>query len=178
MGVRNTFSYRNFSLSALLDIRKGGDIWGGTNEIIDYFGTSQRTAEERGITDYVFEGVNVNTGEPNTTQVAFADPNKSVNSNRWVRYGFTGAASDYIYDSSWIRLREASLSYSLPQNFLDNTFFTSGSLTLSGRNLFLITEYPGVDPETNLNGDSNGIGLDYMNQPNTKSYAITAKINF
>lgn len=178
MGLRNTFSYKNFSLSALLDIRKGGDVWCGTCEISDYFGTSQRTADERGITNYVFEGVNANTGEPNTTEVAFADPEKSVNTNRWVRYGFTGAASEYIYDASWLRLREASLSYSLPQKILEGTFITSGSLTLSGRNLFLLTDYPGVDPETNLTGDSNGMGLDYMNQPGTKSYAISAKINF
>lgn len=178
MGLRNSFSFGNFSLSALLDIRKGGDVWCGTCEISDYFGTSQTTAEQRGITDYVFEGVNANTGEPNTVEVAFADPNKSVNTNRWVRYGFTGAASEYVYDASWIRLREASVSYSLPQKMVERTFLTSGSLTLSGRNLFLLTEYPGVDPETNLTGDSNGMGLDYMNQPGTKSYSITAKVNF
>lgn len=178
MGLRNSLSYKNFTLGALLDVREGGDVWCGTCEISDYFGTSQKTAEQRGITGYVFEGVNVNTGEPNTTQVAFADPGQSVNSNRWVRYGFTGAASEYIYDASWIRLREASLSYSFPNNFLDNNFLTGASLTFSGRNLFLITDYPGVDPETNLTGDSNGMGLDYMNQPSTKSYAVTVKINF
>lgn len=178
MGVRNSFSYKNFSLSALMDIRKGGDVWCGTCEVMDYFGTSQKTAKQRGITDYVFEGVNVNTGEQNTIGVAFADPAKSVNSNRWVRYGFTGAASEYIYDTSWLRLREASFSYSLPQRFLEKTFLTRGSVTLSGRNLFLITDYPGVDPETNLTGDSNGMGLDYFNQPNTKSYAVTVKVNF
>jgi len=178
MGVRNSFSYKNFSLSGLLDIREGGDVWCGTCEIADYFGTSQKTAEQRSITGYVFDGVNVDTGQPNTTEVAFADPTKPVNTNRWVRYGFTGAAEDYVYDSSWIRLREVALTYSLPRSIIDNTFLSGGSLTLAGRNLFLITDYPGVDPETNLNGDNNGIGLDYMNQPSTKSYAITAKINF
>jgi len=178
MGLRNSFSYKNFSISGLLDIRKGGDVWCGTCEVSDYFGTSQTTAEQRSITGFVFEGVNVDTGLPNTTQVAFADPNKPVNTNRWVRYGFTGAAEDYIYDSSWIRLREVALSYKLPRSIIDNTFLSGGSFTLAGRNLFLITDYPGVDPETNLNGDSNGIGLDYFNQPNTKSYALTAKFNF
>jgi TonB-linked SusC/RagA family outer membrane protein len=178
MGLRNSLSYKNFSISGLLDIRKGGDVWCGTCEVSDYFGTSQKTAEQRSITGFVFEGVNVDTGLPNTTEVAFADPNKPVNTNRWVRYGFTGAAEEYVYDSSWIRLREVSLSYKLPRSIIDNTFLSGGSLTLAGRNLFLITDYPGVDPETNLNGDSNGIGLDYFNQPNTRSYALTAKFNF
>lgn len=178
MGIRNSFSYKNFSLSALIDIRSGGDLWCGTCEISDNFGTSKNTAEQREITDYVFEGVNIDTGEPNTIGVAFADPNKSVDQNRWARYGFTGEAEAYIYSTSWVRLRELSLSYSLPRNFLDKTFLSGGRITLSGRNLFLNTKYPGVDPETNLTGDSNGTGLDYMNQPGTKSYSINLTLNF
>lgn len=178
MGIRNTFSYKNFTLSALLDIRQGGDVWCGTCGILDYFGTSQTTAEQRGVTDFVFEGVNENTGQPNTTEVALADPAGGLGANRWVRYGFGGVSEDYIYDSSWVRLREASLTYSLPSKFLDKTFLTGGSLTLTGRNLFLITDYPGIDPETNLTGASNGIGLDYFNQPNTKGYAVTVRLNF
>lgn len=178
MGIRNSFSYKNFTLSGLLDIRQGGDVWCGTCGIIDYFGTSQRTAEQREITDFVFDGVNVNTGQPNTTEVALADPANGLAANRWVRYGFGGVSEDYIFDSSWVRLRELSLSYSLPTALLDATFLTGGSITFAGRNLFLITDYPGIDPETNLTGASNGIGLDYFNQPNTKSYALTVKVNF
>ncbi len=178
MGIRNSLSYKNFSVSALLDIRQGGDVWCGTCGIIDYFGTSQKTADQREITDFVFDGVNANTGATNTTEVALYDPADGLGANRWVRYGFGGLSEDYIFDSSWVRLREASLTYSLPKNMVDNTFLTSGSITLSGRNLFLITDYPGIDPETNLTGASNGIGLDYFNQPNTKSYALTVKVNF
>lgn len=178
MGVRNTFTYKNFSVSALLDVRSGGDLWCGTCEIADNFGTSAKTAEERDITGYVFDGVNVDTGEPNTKEVAFADPNKSVNDNRWARYGFTGEAENYIYSTSWVRLRELSISYSLPRNIIDKIFLTGARITLSGRNLFLHTNYPGVDPETNLNGDSNGTGLDYMNQPGTKSYSVNVTFNF
>lgn len=178
MGIRNSFSYKNFSLSGLLDIRQGGDVWCGTCGILDYFGTSQATGEQRDITDFVFEGVNAETGQPNTTQVALADPANGLGGNRWVRYGFGGVSEDYIFDSSWVRLREASLSYSLPSNLLDTTFLTGGSVTLAARNLFVITDYPGIDPETNLTGASNGVGLDYFNQPNTKSYAVTVKVNF
>lgn len=178
MGIRNTFSYKNFTLSALLDIKSGGDLWCGTCEIADNFGTSKKTAQEREITDYVFEGVNIDTGQPNTIPVAFADPNKPVNQNRWARYGFTGEAEAYMYSTSWVRLREVSLTYALPKNFLDKTFLTGGQITLSGRNLLLDTKYPGVDPETNLRGDNNGTGLDYMNQPGTKSYSINVTLNF
>ncbi len=177
-GIRNTLSYKNFSISALLDIRQGGDVWCGTCGIVDYFGTSQTTAEQRDITDFVFDGVNANTGETNTTEVALADPANGLGGNYWTRYAFGGVSEDYIFDSSWVRLREASITYSLPSSLIDNTFLSGGSFTLAGRNLFLITDYPGIDPETNLTGASNGIGLDYFNQPNTRSYALTVKLNF
>jgi len=178
MGIRNSFTYKNFSLSALVDIREGGDVWCGTCGIIDYFGTSQTTADQRTITDFVFEGVNENTGETNTTEVALANPENGINSYYWVRNGFGGVSEDYVFDSSWVRLREASLTYRLPSVLLDNSFLSGGSLTASARNLFVITDYPGIDPETNLSGASNAIGLDYFNQPNTKSYALTVKLNF
>ena len=178
VGIRNSFSYKNFSLSTLLDIRSGGDVWYGTGGVIDYFGTSKKTGEQRTITDFVFDGVVESTGEVNTQEVALADPSKGLGANKWIRYGFGGVSEEYVVDSSWVRLREASLTYSLPRDVLDKTFLTGGSLTLTGRNLFLITDYPGIDPETNLTGASNGIGLDYFNQPNTKSYAVTVRLNF
>ncbi|WP_108866666.1 SusC/RagA family TonB-linked outer membrane protein [Aquimarina aquimarini] len=175
-GIRNTVSYKNLSLSFLFDIREGGDIWCGTCGILDFFGVSQETADQREITDYVFDGVVQSTGQPNTRAVALADNATGV--NRWTKYGFGGVSEDNVYDGSWVRLREASLSYNFGDKLLNGTPITSGSLTVSGRNLWVDTAYPGVDPETNLTGDSNGIGLEYFNQPNTRSYAVSLKLNF
>ncbi len=175
-GITNTFSYKNLSLSVLFDIREGGDVWCGTCGILDFFGVSQRTADQREITDFVFDGVVQSTGERNTRPVALADNATGV--NRWTRYGFGGIGEDSVFDSSWVRLREASLTYSFGDKMLSGTPLSSGSITLSGRNLWLDTDYPGIDPETNLTGDSNGIGLEYFNQPNTRSYAVSLKLNF
>ena len=102
----------------------------------------------------------------------------SENNNYWRRYGFGGLSETAIYDSSWVRLREVTLSYNFPDKWLDKTFIEGLSLSVYGRNLWLNTDYPGVDPETNLTGDSNGIGLDYFNQPNTKSYGLNLNVNF
>ncbi len=175
-GITNTFSYKNLSLSVLFDIREGGDIWCGTCGILDFFGVSQRTADQREITDFVFDGVVQSTGERNTRPVALADNATGV--NRWTRYNFGGIGEDSVFDSSWVRLREASLTYSFGDKMLSGTPLSSGSITLSGRNLWLDTDYPGIDPETNLTGDSNGVGLEYFNQPNTRSYAVSIKLNF
>ncbi len=177
LGIRNNVSYKNFTLSALLDIRQGGDVWCGTCGILDYFGVSEITGELRNQT-FVFEGVRQSDGQPNTTEVQYVDPAGDLGDNRWVRYGFGGVSEDNVHDASFVKLREVSLTYSLPDNFLDSTFLSSASLTLSGRNLLVITDYPGIDPETNLSGDSNGFGLDYFNQPNTRSYSVALKLTF
>lgn len=178
MGIKNTVTYKNLSLGFLFDIREGGDVWCGTCGIVNYFGVGQETADQRNVTDFVFDGVVQSTGQTNTQQVALADPAAGLGGNRWVRYGFGGVGEDSVYDASWVRLREASLTYNFGEKLLNGTPLSSGSVTVSGRNLWLSTDYPGVDPETNLTGASNGIGLDYFNQPNTRSYAVSLKLNF
>jgi len=183
-GLRNTFTFGDLSISGLLDFRQGGDMWCGTCGIIDYFGTSEQSASERNDV-VVFDGV-VNTGsdaEPvyvkndNAVAIAQADPNASFSSFYRVRYGFGGISEMNIYDTSWLRLRELSLNYRVPSNILGNVF-TGANVSLTGRNLWLNTKYPGIDPETNLTGDSNGYGLDYFNMPNTRSYSATVTLNF
>ncbi|MGB0878945.1 MAG: SusC/RagA family TonB-linked outer membrane protein [Polaribacter sp.] len=175
-GISNTFKYKDLSLSVLLDIRQGGDVWCGTCGIIDYFGVSEATLIRDQTT--LFPGIVQSTGQANTQVVAYSNPAISENNNYWRRYGFGGLSETAVYDASWVRLREVTLSYSLPSKWLSNIFVDNASLSVFGRNLWLNTEYPGVDPETNLTGDSNGIGLDYFNQPNTKSYGLNVKLNF
>lgn len=177
LGLRNTVSYKNLSLTALVDYRKGGDVWCGTCGILDYFGVSKTTGDLRN-ESYVVEGIRQSDGQPNTTSVAYADPAGGLGANRWVRYGFGGVSEDYVYDGSFVKLREIALTYTLPNNVISKIGLNNASITAAGRNLLVITDYPGIDPETNLTGDSNGIGLDYFNQPQTRSYSIAIKVSF
>jgi hypothetical protein len=183
MGFRNTFSWKGISLSALLDVRQGGDVWNGTVGVMDYWGTTKETADDRDIKGYVFDGV-VNTGTTenpeyveNSTPVDFYDPALGVGANKWNRYGF-GFSENEIEDASWVRLRELSLIYNFPRSLLSNIGLSDLSIGLVGRNLWLETSYSGIDPETNLQGTNNGFGLDYFNMPNTKSYSVNLRIGF
>ena len=175
-GISSTLRFKDLYLSVLFDIRQGGDVWCGTCGIIDYFGTSTRTLKRDQTT--VFDGVVKSTGLKNTKVVPWFDATKSENNNYWRRYGFGGTAESNVYDSSWLRLREVTLRYNLPNSLLGNTFIDGISVSVYGRNLWLKTDYPGIDPETNLTGDSNGFGLDYFNQPNTKSFGLDLKLTF
>ena len=183
LGWKNSFSWKGFSLSGLLDIRKGGDMWNGTVAIMNYWGIGIETELDREVKGYVFDGVR-NTGtseepvwEQNNIPVDFADPQKGLSSYKWVRYGF-GFSENEIEDASWIRLREVAISYSFPQFLLSKMRLENLSVSLIGRNLFLHTSYTGIDPEANLTGVTNGFGLEYFGIPNTKSYSINIRLSF
>jgi TonB-linked SusC/RagA family outer membrane protein len=177
LGLRNSFTFFNsLTLSALLDVRQGGDVWCGTCGIINYFGVSQTSSDQRNDV-VVFDGV-LADGTPNDIAVPLADPANGLGGNYWIKYGFGGITEMNVYDASWVRLRELTLAYSLPQSVLANSSLENVSFALSARNLWLNTDYPGIDPESNLTGATNGFGLDYFNMPNTKSYSLTVKLVF
>lgn len=171
LGIRNSFSYKGFRLSALLDIRKGGDMWNGTRGALITMGTDKAT-EIRGTTT-VFEGVKASTGEANDISVPLDETWFKGNGG-----GFGNQAAQFVESTSWIRLRDVTFSYDFPKSMLENTPFQGISVGVTGRNLWLLTEYSGIDPETNLTGASNGFGLEYFNMPNTKSYGVNLNITF
>jgi hypothetical protein len=95
--------------------------------------------------------------------------------------GFGSVSEDFIHDASYVRLREISLTYSVPKSFLAPLKVSSIDLSLIGRNLALWSDFAdefGVDPETNLTGVSNGRGLDYFTNPSTQSYMVKINIGF
>ncbi len=173
MGIRNSFTWKGFMLSALLDIRQGGVMWNGTRGALYYFGTHEET-EVRGSTK-VFEGVKQSDGSANDIEAAL-DQN-------WLAFGngngfFGSNTEDFIEETSWIRLREVTLAYTLPASVMASTPFSGLTVSVTGRNLMLITDYTGVDPETSLTGADNAQGIDYFNMPGTRSYVFSASLNF
>ena len=183
MGISNTFSYKGLSLSALVDIRQGGDVWNGTYGIAQYFGVTQHSADYRGeLGDgVIYQGVQeTEAGEfvPNTQQVDMNNDAVGTGSNRWTRYGFGTLGEENVEDASWVRLREVRLSYSLPSSLTQNLGVGAVDLAFTGRNLLLFTGYRGIDPETNLTGTGNGFGLDYFNNPNTRGYGVSLNVTF
>lgn len=163
-GLRNTFQYGNFSLTTLLDVRYKFDVYNGTLGSMNQSGTSKES-EDRYVPT-VFEGVKKSDGGVNDIQVT-----KGQYWYTGVGGGFgSGVNTQFVEDGSWLRLRELNLSYRLPANWLKKIGVSNASFTLTGRNLLLLTNYSGVDPETNLNGDNNAAGYDYFTMPNTRSY--------
>ena len=86
--------------------------------------------------------------------------------------------SSYIEDAGWIRLREIALTYSFGRKTLKDGFIKGLDIYFAVKNLWLLTDYSGIDPETNLLGTSNTQGIDLFNMPGTKSYSIGLRVSF
>ncbi|WP_163216474.1 SusC/RagA family TonB-linked outer membrane protein [Bacteroides sp. 224] len=170
----HSLEYRNFSLSLSLDYKKGGKMWNGTRNTMNYYGTSQYSADHRNTTGYVFPGVSLYDGSVNDIPVNFNGD--YINQNRWTRYGEYGVGEDGIEDASYIKLREISLGYRIPLKLFQRN--TQLKLSIFATNILLFSKYKGVDPETNLTGASNGFGLDYFNIPGSKSIGMSLNWEF
>ena len=162
LGWTNTFRFGKFLFGFKLDWQQGGEVWNGTQQVLNYLGTSQESAQKRGITNYVFDGV-ASDGSPNTQAVAFASPDASVDSNRWVRYGYAGVAEANLEDASFLNLQSLSLTYQFQRH--SENLFRDLSISLYGNNLWNSTGYRGANPYGSLFGNLTGNALNYFNMP-------------
>jgi TonB-linked SusC/RagA family outer membrane protein len=166
-GIRSSFTFRNrLRVTGLIDIRQGQDAWNGTKGALYYFGTHKDTEAMHGAGETrTFEGEGPGAGTPVT-----------LNWNTWtvggIGSGFTGPASQFIEDASYVKLRELSITYTLNPDWLAPIGFTAADVTVAGRNLVTWTDYSGIDPENNLWGNSAGRGIDYFNNPQSRSWVF------
>lgn len=172
IGFNNSFNYKNLSLSFLFEWKEGGQMWNGVDWALTWVGTAKQT-EDRG-TQRVIPGVKQSDGTPNDI---VADINEYYYRSSGLN-GFGNVDEHFVQDTSWLRLRTLNLSYDLT-DVIQNDFFDNISLTFTGNNLWLDTPYTGVDPETSLTGaGSNAQGVDYFNNPGTKSYGFGINLTF
>jgi hypothetical protein len=193
MGITNTFSFKGLSLTALIDIKHGGLMWNGTDGAMAYFGTSARTLTRDGA-PYVHQGLlgHLNTsGEivhfaaDGVTEIAGPGAANTILKRDDENYywngtgsGFVGPSEPYIESSQFVRLREITLSYTVNPDVLKNTPVRNLDVYITGRNLWLKTPFTGIDPETNLEGATNGQGIDYFNMPGTKALTFGLRVGF
>ncbi|WP_299013186.1 SusC/RagA family TonB-linked outer membrane protein [uncultured Polaribacter sp.] len=172
LGWNNTFRYKDWNASFLFDWRQGGEIVSRTRALGNVGGQLAETAfrPEAGI---VAEGVNVNTGQPNTVAVSaesfyrqFYDRNHEENN---------------VYDASFLKLRQFSIGYTLNLNegFLGLKDSSTMNFSFIGNNLFVITENPHFDPEQ-LAVQGNGFvsGVEDMSYATTRSLGFKVGFDF
>lgn len=166
IGLTNTFTYKNFSLSFLLDMRKGGDVLNATQHFLTQRGLSLMTLDR--LTPRIVNGV-LQDGKENS-----ANPTKNnITVTPFYQNSYYSSMSEELFiekDINWVRLKDVTLQYRLPQTLLSKQkFVKSASVFVTGTDLFLITNYSGLDPVVNGNtaavGGSGAAGIDYGNFP-------------
>lgn len=167
IGLTNTFRYKDLSLNFLLDFRVGGDVYNATEHYLTTRGLSKRTLDRETprIVDGVLRDGNENSANPTENNIPV---DLARNSSYW--------SAVYPYQSfiekdvNWMRLKDVTFSYHIPQSTLERTnAIRSASVFVTGTDLFLLTNYSGLDPVANGNsaavGGAGGAGLDYGNFP-------------
>ncbi|WP_332453659.1 SusC/RagA family TonB-linked outer membrane protein [Chryseobacterium aquaticum] len=185
-GLRNTFKYKGLSLSFLIDVQKGGDTF-STDLWYGYAGglyADTVSPEWRSPKGVILPGVYAN-GNPNTTVIGGINQsgNQVLNDNNYYSYqpeGYTNAPnSQFVYDASYVKLREASISYSLSKSILANTSFEDVTLSLVGRNLWIIHKnLPYGDPEAGVGGGLRSRGNSIGILPTTREIGFNLSIKF
>lgn len=173
MKSSNTISWKNVHLSADIEWRKGGDVWNGTQAVLDYYGRSSASAALRNTVNYVFGGVHQD-GSSNTLPVSFYDAKKPFADNRWIRYGFAGIAEEYIEKADQVRINNLSLSYKLKLKKYANQL----SVTAYAANIIVWSAYTGVDASQLLYDMPGTSGLDFFNLPSMTSYGLNISLQF
>lgn len=190
LGFGNTLTYKGISLYALIDWKNGGMMWNGTRGSLAAMGTSDLT-NNRGAM-HLFQGVLGHLDDAGTlvhvggngddVSGAGAANKTSVPLNEdWYLGnggGFGNLNEAYIEDASYVKLREASVSYDLTSVLKNGRFVKGASLGVFVRNIIIWTPYKGIDPETSLTGATNAQGIDYFNMPGTASYGLNLKLRF
>lgn len=173
--IRNTFTFfRNVKVSALIDIKHGGEMWNGTKGALYQFGTHKDTE---------MRGSSVVFGQNYYQKYQVAGPGAGkevVIGQSWFQglgSGFNVVAP-FIEDAGYVKLREIAVSYNYRGSIVKWFGLSDVDVRVSGRNLKTWTDYTGIDPETNLTGTTGGRGLEYFNNPYFRSYAVSLRLNY
>jgi len=174
-GITNNFNIGDFGVAFTVDWRSGGVIKSSTVENLQTGGLVEETLVNREGT-MIINGLIDNgdgTSRPNDVPLASTQA-------FWTSINDNSIAEPFIYDASFVKLREIAVNYTLPSSILSRTFIKGVTLGLEARNVALLwAAVPHIDPETNLFGSgADGFGVERNNIPATRSIGINLKAQF
>ena len=168
LGWRNDFTYKKWTLGILMDGKFGGKVLSLTQAILDQYGVSKATGDARNAGGLKVNGVEDGNGKAVTyggSQDLLCRLSVAVN----------GISGEYTYSATTIRLREASLGYTLP---IPAGFFKSIKVSAVGRNLAYFYKKAPFDPELTLSTGNGLSGVDVFNQPATRNIGFSVNASF
>jgi len=197
--INNSFTYKGINLSFLVDARFGGSIYSNTNRTGTYTGVLASTLPGRGAANggisYYYPGNNtslpaVASGSAPSGETIYHDgmvfngvkadgsKNATILPAQSYYKGFTNVDEAFVYDATYIKLREIKLGYTLPSKWVKGAGIQSATVSLVGRNLWIIHKNaPNIDPETAFN-NGNGQGLEDLTLPTVRNIGFNINLKF
>ena len=193
-GVHTNFSYKNISLSAVFDVKVGADLYSMSARAAHETGKSMATLEGREAwykseearqaagyakdsPDWMPTGGFIAPGVIDNGDGTYRENDIVINPEKYWMSVCRNAPSMFIYDNSYVKCREITLSYTLPKAWLKNVV---DGLTISfvARNPFIVWKnIPNIDPDSNYN-NTTGMGMEYGSLPSRKSYGFNVNVKF
>lgn len=174
LSVINNFSlFKNINIFAQIDWKKGGQMYSGSNRLIDLYGTSKRTEDRT--TPFIVDGYLPN-GQPNNIERGGPDDPGAYQTLYSSVYDALSEA--HIYGTSFVKLREVGISYNLPKKYISHLKLTQASVGFVARNIIFWSELPNFDPEASQGQGNMTSGMDYMSLPQTTSYGFSLNLTF
>lgn len=181
-GINNTFTYGNFKLSFLFDIRMGGEIYSHTQTVGREGGIMIETLEGRADgydltkpgNGVIGKGVMLVNGQ-------YVENNVKRTAREWHTAWTAGRniAEGVMFDASFVKLRELQIGFNFPAQVLKNTPFKAATLSFVGRNLALWSNVPHVDPEVmSFTGGTALPGIEHMSIPSSRSFGVNLSMKF
>ena len=168
--ITNTLRWKDLTFSALIDVREGGEFISLTDSYACQAGTSARTLEGREGATIVVPGVTAD-GKPNTKGVTAENYWSSI-------AGPDGIAEEFVYSSTYVKMREMSLGYILPQKWFMHSPISYVKLSLVARDLFYIYKAAPVNPEGAFSRSDYAQAFELGSLPPTRSIGFSLNVKF
>jgi TonB-linked SusC/RagA family outer membrane protein len=178
LGFANSFSYKGFGLSVLLDARIGGKIFSQSMLNMERSGTAAITVMNGGRDSMLVDGV---VADPNGGYVA--NTHRVSTQQYWVNGlagpGNTGITEVNLYDATNIRIRNIQLSYSFPKKLLEKSFIQRAIVSVACNNVWMISSHMhGLDPESAYSTGTAAVGFENGSAPTTRTFYINLSVGF
>lgn len=176
IGVTNSFQYKGFNFSFLIDSRIGGDIFSASNLYLQYAGTAAETVVNGKRDDFIVDAVRLEDGKyvPNDKSIS-----PQLYWNRVTTTDNLGVSELNLYSATNIRVRNVQLNYDFSRKALSNTPFTKLKLGVSVNNaLMLKSNLKGIDPESVFAIGTNAVGFENAAPPTTRSFLFNVTFGF
>lgn len=168
LGGNATYSYKRFSISTTFEWKNGGSIYSGSNGLMDNYGMTKKTADRT--TPFIYPGYKADGTKNDIVRGGTSDP--TAYESLYTK-SLTNIDESFIYDASFVKMRELVLSYKIPQ-------FNHLNLSVSAfaRNILIWSKLPNFDPESSQGNTNMGGAFERLSVPQTSSFGLGLNLTF